>query len=150
MLGAMRNASIGSTILALQNNPGTNTSSTLKPKFANHQLSLATLLYLATLGGAQVCAMEDQIGSFKTGKSFDALVVDVRDSYNGRTRGKGNPALWGVMSDLGLGESEGGGQAQAKKELDEMLGRFVFCGDDRNISAVYVQGRLIGGTSYGA
>jgi guanine deaminase len=31
-----------------------------------------------------------------------------------------------------------------------MLERFFFCGDDRNIRRVYVQGRLIGGKDFEA
>jgi len=135
MLVAMRNASIASTVVALQNNPTTSSSEEEEEgKFTNRQLSLATLLYLATLGGAEVCAMDHQIGSFAPGKSFDALIVDVRD-------GTRNVGLWGI-SDLGVNSSTSG-----KDALEEMLGRFVFCGDDRNISAVFVQGKLIGGTS---
>lgn len=43
--------------------------------FARSHLTLETLFYLATLGGAQLCRMEDRIGSFKVGKEFDALLV---------------------------------------------------------------------------
>lgn len=171
MLGVIRDASTASTILALQNDsanstctcdctapelkstedkPATSTNNTSELKFTNNQLSLPTLLYLATLGGAQVCAMEDHIGSFGRGKSFDALIIDIHGE-----KGHGNPGLWDVMSecDLDLGKSEGESfcgdvQARARKELDEMLRSFIFCGDDRNISGVYVQGRLIGGTSH--
>jgi len=33
-----------------------------------------------------------------------------------------------------------------KEELDAMLERLLFCGDDRNLRRVYVQGQWIGGT----
>jgi guanine deaminase len=39
--------------------------------YAGRQLPLATLLHLATLGGAQVCGLEDRIGSFAPGKALD-------------------------------------------------------------------------------
>ena len=104
--------------------------------FANKHLPIATLLFLATLGGAQVCCLEHQVGSFAVGKSFDALIVNV-------TKGAGNPALW---SSLGEGE---GGATVSKEALEGMLERFLFCGDDRNISSVYVQGRHIGGKNFG-
>ncbi|KAJ8079089.1 hypothetical protein AAF712_006467 [Marasmius tenuissimus] len=123
ILNAIRNASIASKIRAMQPDTGS-----LGP-FGNKQLSVASLLYLATLGGAQVCDLEDRVGSFSPGKSFDALVVDVRTSM-------GNPALWG--SDSGVAGT---------KDLDTMLERFLYCGDDRNISMVYVQGKRIGGAS---
>jgi len=40
------------------------------------QLSLGEILFLATLGGAQVCALQDKIGNFLVGKEFDALLID--------------------------------------------------------------------------
>jgi guanine deaminase len=100
--------------------------------FTDQQLSVATLLYLATVGGAQLCCLDHQVGSFATGKSFDALIVNVNEEA-------GNPALWGDLGHDGLGESG---------TLDGMLERFLFCGDDRNISRVYVQGRFIGGKEF--
>jgi guanine deaminase len=98
-------------------------------KYTNRQLSIATLLYLATLGGAEVCCLENLVGSFKTGKSFDALLVDIRTST-------GNPALWAEDAVPGLDT----------QPLESKLERFMFCGDDRNIAKVYVQGRCIGGS----
>lgn len=44
----------------------------------------------------------------------------------------GNPGVW-YESEMGL---------------DEMVERFLFGGDDRNITEVYVQGRLIGGRNF--
>ncbi|KAL0578677.1 hypothetical protein V5O48_003297 [Marasmius crinis-equi] len=123
ILNAIRNASIASKIRAMQANVGAKSSG----QFKNNQLSIASLLYLATLGGAQVCDLEDHIGSFGPGKSFDALVVDVRGVA-------GNHNLWGADSEIA-----------GTKSLDAMLERFLFCGDERNISMVYVQGRCIGG-----
>lgn len=96
---------------------------------------MATLLHLATLGGAQVCCLDNKIGSFAAGKSFDALIVSVRDEAD-------NPGLWG-----GLGKGETGAQSE-KERLAGMLERFLFCGDSRNVSRVYVQGRFIGGREF--
>ena len=39
-------------------------------------ISLNTLFYLATLGGAHVCGLQDRIGSLEVGKEFDALHVE--------------------------------------------------------------------------
>ena len=96
--------------------------------FSNRKFSVATLLYLATLGGAEVCDIHQTTGSFEPGKSFDALLVNTRSDNMG-------PAF--EDEDAGLG-----------KALEEHLEKFMFCGDDRNIQRVYVQGRLIGGTTY--
>jgi len=102
--------------------------------YAGRQLPLATLLHLATLGGAQVCGLEDRIGSVAPGKAFDALLVSARGDA-------GNPGLWGADLDEGLHV-----KPAKSKELEVWLERFLFTGDDRNIKRVYVQGRSVGGT----
>jgi len=71
--------------------------------------------------------LEDKVGNFVTGKEFDAIVVDLRNE-------SGNPAVWYSPED----------------DLETLLERFLFGGDDRNIQEVYVCGRLIGGTSFKA
>ncbi|KAJ7741578.1 Metallo-dependent hydrolase [Mycena maculata] len=122
ILNAIQNASIASKVIAMQTRGNPDASA----EFSNKQLSVASLLYLATSGGAEVCDLENSVGSFSVGKSFDALQVNVRNNA-------GNPAMWG--SDSG------------PRSLEGMLEQFLFCGDDRNISRVYVQGKLIGGTA---
>lgn len=119
------------------------------PKFADRQLSVATLLYLATQGGAEVCDLASRIGSLEPGKAFDALVVSVRTDAR-------NPNIWGADMDAELGVTGSGGELGReggrgkgdKEELEGMLERFLFCGDDRNIRRVYVQGKWIGGQEY--
>lgn len=96
--------------------------------FSNRKLSVPTLLYLATLGGAEVCDIHQTTGSFEPGKSFDALLVSTRSDNLG-------PALEDTNAELG-------------KPLEGHLEWFMFCGDDRDIQRVYVQGRLIGGRAY--
>ena len=108
-------------------------SPTTASTYEGCQHSLATLLHLATLGGAQVCGLEDRIGSFAPGKAFDALVVSVRDDAR-------NPGLWGSDIDRELHV-----EYPKDKELKIWLERFLFTGDDRNIKRVYVQGLWIGG-----
>jgi guanine deaminase len=132
-----------SKALALQNpgnasNNGAVTSA-ITGKYAQKQLSVATLLYLATLGGARVCALEDRIGSFAPGKAFDALIVSTHSKC-------GNPALWGSdLTDALLGGISG--EKREEKKLKSMLERFLFCGDDRNVRKVYVEGKVVGGAA---
>jgi guanine deaminase len=108
-------------------------------RFANQKLSIATLLYLATLGGAHLCCLQDRTGSFAQGKAFDALLVSIRDET-------GNPEVWGYDDKRDVGVNA----QSADKSLIEWLERFMFCGDDRNIRQVFVQGRMIGGQEYQA
>ncbi|KAF6763773.1 guanine deaminase [Ephemerocybe angulata] len=77
------------------------------------------------------------IGSFAPGKSFDALVV----SPSGKQIG-----MWG--SGEKIRSTEESESPTEKRDLDEWLERFLFCGDDRNVDRVYVQGRWIGGRSF--
>jgi len=88
------------------------------------------------MGGARVCGLENQVGDFKEGKAFDALLVSVRDEA-------GNPGVWDVQSSTPFQAG-----VEERRLLETWLERFLFCGDDRNISRVYVQGRWIGGSSF--
>lgn len=98
-------------------------------RFANKKLSVETLLYLATKGGAEVCCLQDRIGSFEPGKAFDALLVSVRSE-------SGNPAMWSCDLER---------DPISESKLKQWLERFLFCGDNRNIKKVIVQGKVIGG-----
>ena len=91
--------------------------------FAGKQLPLSALLYLATAGGASVCGLEKTIGQLRPGMEFDAILV---------SSGPANqpPAVWGSVSE---------------RDLLKQLEQFFMCGDDRNIQAVWVRNRLVGG-----
>jgi len=133
ILTAVQHASIASKVKGFKPTPHPPTS-VHAVSFTDQQLTVATLLYLATLGGAQLCCLDHQVGSFAAGKSFDALIVNVREDA-------GNPALWGGLGETGLAKNP-------QVILEGMLERLLFCGDDRNISRVYVQGRFIGGREF--
>ncbi|KAI6150706.1 hypothetical protein BKA82DRAFT_4118800 [Pisolithus tinctorius] len=109
------------------------------PNEGGKKFDTAMLLYLATLGGAEVCCLQDRIGSFERGKAFDALLVSVRDD-------SGNPAIWGYNPGRDLTEEDT--PKSAEEMLKEWLERFFFCGDDRNIRQVIVQGAVIGGQEF--
>lgn len=142
ILTAVQHASIASKVVAMHHPPPPAPSSSSEAViFASHQLSIATLLYLATQGGADVCDISSLTGSLEPGKAFDALIASVRSDA-------GNPGVWGVDWDIKLGVRAA--SEVTKELLVEMLERFLFCGDDRNIRKVYVQGRLIGGKEFGA
>ncbi|KAF9518675.1 hypothetical protein BS47DRAFT_1370984 [Hydnum rufescens UP504] len=127
ILTEIRHTSIASKVRAMMDVPPSTesspvpVSSTLQSPFTSPQgLPLPTLLYLATLGGADVCNLAHRIGTLTPGKEFDALHVSLPPGHR-----EPRP----------VGES-----------LETMLERFLFGGDDRNIRKVWVRGRLIGGT----
>jgi len=112
-----------------------------------------------------VCNLEHKIGSLEVGKAFDAIVVNIRNTPASSPSpvSPQNLNLWGVGDDEDLGleirrrkddaeVADGDARVDVdeekrlKEELDAMLERLLFCGDDRNFRRVYVQGRWIGGT----
>jgi guanine deaminase len=84
------------------------------------KLGFEELVYLATMGGAEVCALDKTVGNFEVGKAFDALVVDVGLDDNINTDGFEHDAM-------------------------ALLKKWVFMGDDRSILKVFVGGRLVAG-----
>ncbi|TDG51951.1 hypothetical protein AWZ03_001621 [Drosophila navojoa] len=82
------------------------------------QLTYKQTFYLATLGGAKALALDHITGNFSVGKDFDALLVDVS-----------------VLE-----------KPHRPLTVDELLEKFIYTGDDRNIKAVYVAGKLVKGT----
>ncbi|KAK5557783.1 hypothetical protein LTR46_003961 [Exophiala xenobiotica] len=83
-------------------------------------LSVWQCFYLATLGGARVCSLDDKIGNFQVGKDFDALVIQAHSD--------------GVMTMI-----------QEQDNVETIFEKFLISGDDRNIAEVYVKGRQLKG-----
>ncbi|KAI1774161.1 guanine deaminase [Hypoxylon cercidicola] len=81
-------------------------------------LDIGEIFYLATLGGARVCCLDDRIGNFEAGKEFDALVIDADAP--------------GVMTML-----------EDEDSARTIFDKFIMTGDDRNIKEVYVNGRSV-------
>lgn len=90
-------------------------------------MSYQQALFLATLGGAQTCGLEDKIGNFVKGKDFDALLIDV---YAGSVDKFNIPAK--------VSENW-----TAEYQFQQLIQKFVYVGDDRNIAQVYVKGKQI-------
>ncbi|KAJ1678871.1 hypothetical protein EV182_003185, partial [Spiromyces aspiralis] len=92
-------------------------------------LGVPELIYLATQGGADVVGLGSVIGSLVVGKQFDALLIDLDR--------KGSPV---PHSDV---------TPSVKNEIDKVsrwlrrIEQFIYLGDDRNIAAVFVNGRRI-------
>ena len=152
ILQTVQHASIAAKVVAF-----TSPSESADPhSFASKPLTIQTLFWLATLGGAQVCNLEDKVGSLEVGKAFDAIVVNIRNTSTDSPSpvSPHNLNMWGVGDDQDLimesrrrkDGGDGGEDERLREELDAMLERLLFCGDDRNLRRVYVQGRWIGGT----
>lgn len=81
-------------------------------------LNYFDVFYLATLGGAEALGMENKIGNFLVGKEFDALIIDM-DLENAET------------------------DYLVECTPMELLQKFIYCGDDRNIVNVFVAGKNV-------
>ncbi|KAK0546127.1 hypothetical protein OC846_005407 [Tilletia horrida] len=103
---------------------------TIKRDLTRGPLPIATLFYLATMGGAELCALEDRIGSLKVGKEFDALLVKTVPAEAPFKSGH-NPNMWREDDDT----------------LLQVFEKWLFCGDDREIGSVFVRGRVVAGAS---
>lgn len=82
-------------------------------------ISYKDLFRMATLGGATVLGLDDIIGNFEVGKEFDALLIEP-----GVTRSK-----FVVVSNFDT--------------VQDIVEKFIFLGDDRNITQVYIAGERI-------
>ncbi|KAF2860309.1 guanine deaminase [Piedraia hortae CBS 480.64] len=89
------------------------------------RLAPAECLFLATRGGAKVLGIEDKVGAFEVGKSWDAQLI----------------RLDAVAEDDGV---DGGSVCLFGSESwEEKVQKWFFCGDDRNTVLVWVGGRLV-------
>ncbi|KAI1419750.1 guanine deaminase [Xylaria sp. FL1777] len=83
-------------------------------------LSINEVFYLATLGGARVCCLNEKIGNFAVGKEFDALLIDSESPRPG------------IMTMIDEDDT-----------MDIIFEKFIMTGDDRNIREVFVHGRKV-------
>lgn len=91
-------------------------------------LSVEEGLFLATRGGAAVVDMDAEIGGFEVGMRFDAQLVE----------------LGAAMEDgCETGKSVGNVDVFGWESWTEKIHKWVWCGDDRNVKCVWVNGRLV-------
>uniref|UniRef100_A0A8B9E8T1 Guanine deaminase n=1 Tax=Anser cygnoides TaxID=8845 RepID=A0A8B9E8T1_ANSCY len=94
-------------------------STTLQINKVNERgLTLKEVFRLATLGGSQALGLDDVIGNFEVGKEFDALLINTKASDS--------------PFDLFSADT-----------FEDSLEKFLYLGDDRNISEVYVAGKQV-------
>lgn len=95
-------------------------------KNANYvPLNYKQALFLATLGGAEALALDDNLGNFIIGKDFDCLLVDV------------------ARHPIDCFELPEVVTVTPNDKLLQLLQKFLYAGDDRNIINVFVAGRCV-------
>ncbi|KAK6202534.1 uncharacterized protein RJT21DRAFT_118586 [Scheffersomyces amazonensis] len=111
----------------------------MKTKNQKDKLSIKDALYMATQGGAKAVGMEDQLGSFDLGKKFDVQLIDLKSQdssvdvfdwqlpFQLHQDRRDNP-----LTDL-----------EKVNKMVDLLGKWIFSGDDRNCIKVWCNGRLV-------
>ena len=92
---------------------------TKKPENRGHLLDYQGAIAMVTRGSAKVCHLEDKVGGFDQGLQFDALRIRMKTTQNFDTE------LFGFET------------------IHDMIHKFVFLGDDRNIVQVFVNGKCV-------
>ncbi|XP_019410905.1 PREDICTED: guanine deaminase [Crocodylus porosus] len=87
-------------------------------KINEEGLTIKEVFQLATLGGSQALGLDNLIGNFEVGKEFDALLVNSKASDS--------------PFDLFAADT-----------FEDSFQKFLYLGDDRNISEVYVAGKQV-------
>ena len=103
-------------------------------KDGRENLSVEEGLFLATRGGAAVVDMEREIGGFEVGMRFDAQLI-------GLGAAKENAGSSGMVDDMGEGTVDVFGW----ESWTEKIHKWVWCGSDRNVRGVWVNGRFVHG-----
>lgn len=96
------------------------------------KLSVAEVLYLATMGGAKVLNLSNKIGSFDVGKEFDAQLIDLST--------KGSNVSIFPWQKVTNDKIQPNGKDRIK--LENIVAKWLFNGDDRNVKSVWVRGKL--------
>lgn len=89
------------------------------------KLSVEEVLHLATRGGARCVGLEGVVGGFEVGMQWDAQLVALDSVGEDGGGGEGNVDVFGWES------------------WEEMVAKWLFNGDDRNTTKVWVKGRLV-------
>ncbi|VEU23675.1 DEKNAAC104835 [Brettanomyces naardenensis] len=96
------------------------------------KLSVKEVLYLATVGGSKVLDMEDKVGTFAVGKKFDAQLIDLCVRGSNIDIFDFQRPKWGFVE-----------RGQSEKRFGNLICKWLFNGDDRNVCRVYVNGRPV-------
>lgn len=104
----------------------------MKTKNDAEKLTPAEVLYLATMGGAEVLKINDKVGCFKKGLKFDAQLINLNAKNSNIDIFHFQKPKWGQFD-----------TAESMNKFINLIDKWLFNGDDRNIETVYVNGRTV-------
>lgn len=106
----------------------------MKTKKDSDKISVNEALYLATVGGAKVCGLAGRLGTFEVGKKWECQMVSVEEEVSPfDTFDFLNPDLEGFKK----------GDKEEVQKFQDIIDKWLFNGDDRNVRKVYVNGRKV-------
>lgn len=103
----------------------------------SNKLSVADVLYLATLGGAEVMNLEGKVGSFEVGKEFDSQFINLNVENSRVDVFPWQEVDWSQKSD----------DEQNRIRFEDLIAKWVFNGDDRNLTHLWIAGKICHQTS---
>lgn len=101
------------------------------------KLSMNDALYLATHGGAKALDMGDTLGTFEVGKQFDTQLIDIESEGS-------NVDVFDWQKCVSLKDKNIMDTTNERRQIshEDLLAKWFFNGDDRNILRVWVGGKL--------
>eukprot|EP00158_Paraphelidium_tribonemae_P007533 Partr_v1_DN28281_c0_g1_i2_m75942 putative Guanine deaminase len=132
MIDTIRQSIVASKVLYMNNGNDSGGNEDFKP------LTVAEAFHLATMGSAELVGMEESLGNFLVGKSFDAVLVSL-EQFSG---GSGVDGHLRAAMDASA-HSNSNIELWPHDSLETSFERFIYLGDDRNVSSVWVQGRKV-------
>ncbi|CAZ85869.1 unnamed protein product [Tuber melanosporum] len=108
------------------------------------KISVEEALWLATRGGAEVLGLKGKVGGLEVGMVWDAILVGLNGvPFNLCGEGDVNGAPNGIHHG-GKGAKIGGKvDIFGWENWEEKVAKWLYSGDDRNIRAVWVGGKLV-------
>ena len=108
------------------------------------KLSVEEALYLATKGGAKCVGLENVVGGFEEKMDWDAQLISLGDNVAGK-QGAEEDHSPNMLPNIGSDESPV--DVFGWESLSDQVAKWVYTGDDRNVQAVWVKGKLVHQTS---
>ncbi|ONH71661.1 putative guanine deaminase [Pichia kudriavzevii] len=84
------------------------------------------------MGGAEVLKINDKVGCFKKGLKFDAQLINLNAKNSNIDIFHFQKPKWGQFE-----------TAESMNKFINLIDKWLFNGDDRNIETVYVNGRTV-------
>lgn len=113
----------------------------MKTEKEEDKLSVEEVLCLATLGGAQVCGLENKLGNFIVGKKWDAQLIDLNV--------KESPVDVFEWQEISKQQDQNGNNTNNSNteipRVENLIAKWLFGGDNRNVAKVWVGGAQVKG-----